>query len=87
MFYDVIFALLMLFAGSSVLSHWLRNRPLIFMIYWGACAWLTLLAVLFALFDMLQVRAAAHREQRRLEAEYLERAQAAERHDENSPGA
>jgi len=86
MFYDVIFSLLMLFAGSSVLSLWLRKNPILFMIYWGACAWLTLLAVLLALFDMLQVRSAAHKERRQLEHEYLEKAHAQARHDEKSRG-
>lgn len=71
MFYSVLAALLMLFAGATLLSEWLRAHPLTFLFYWAACAWITLLAVLMAIFDMLVVRARMRREQRRLAAEYL----------------
>jgi hypothetical protein len=100
MFYDVIFALVMLFTGSTVLSGWLRENPLLFIVYWAACAWITLLAVLLAIFDMLLLRGAARRARRELEAEYLRKAKAREArerqeaqesaessHGENSPRA
>lgn len=73
MFYSVLAALVVLFAGATFLDDWLRARPLLFLLYWGACAWLTMLAVLMALFDLLVVRARARSERRRLESEYLQR--------------
>ncbi len=85
MFYDVIFALLMLFAGSSVLRNWLRANPYIFIGYWAGCAWLTLLAVLLALFDLVAVRATWRKEKRRLEAEYFDEPKENPPHGENPP--
>lgn len=72
MFYSLLAALVLLFAGATFLDTWLRARPLLFLLYWGACAWITLLAVLLAVFDMLVVRARARRERRMLESEYLQ---------------
>ena len=66
MFFAVIAALVLLFLGATFLDRWLREHPLIFLIYWAACAWVTLLAVLLALFDLLMIRAAAAREKREL---------------------
>ncbi len=71
MFYSVLAALVLLFAGATFLDGWLRERPWLFLVYWGACAWVTLLAVLLAFFDMLVVRARARGERRRLAAEFL----------------
>lgn len=71
MFYSVLAALLLLFVGSTLLDGWLRTHPLLFLLYWAACAWITLLSVLLAIFDMLVVRAQIRVERRRLEAEYL----------------
>jgi protein-S-isoprenylcysteine O-methyltransferase Ste14 len=73
MFYSVLAALVLLFIGATFLDEWLRERPLLFLLYWVACAWITLLAVLLACFDMLVVRARARGERRRLEAEYFHR--------------
>ncbi len=75
MFYSVLGALVLLFGGATFLDGWLRARPLLFLLYWAACAWITLLAVLLAVFDMLVVRARARSERRRLEAEYLAQVQ------------
>lgn len=80
MFYSVLAALAWLFAGATVLAGWLRAHPLLFVLYWAACAWITLLSVLIAIFDLLVVRARMRREQRRLEAEYL-----AKTHAEDDP--
>ena len=71
MFYALLAALSMLFAGAVLIDRWLREHLLLFIAWWVACAWLTLLAVLLALFDMLVLRAAARRERRRLEREFL----------------
>jgi hypothetical protein len=71
MFYVLLAALVMLFAGSVLIEHWLRENIWLFLFWWGVCAWLTLLAVLLAVFDMLVVRAAAEQERRRLGRELL----------------
>lgn len=71
MFYAVLCALVLLFVGATFLDQWLRERPLLFLGFWAVCAWVTLLSVLLALFDMLLVRAAARAEKRRLARRYL----------------
>lgn len=81
MFYTVLAALVMLFLGVSLLWGWLRSHLLLFLLYWGVCAWITLTATLLAIFDMLLVRAAARRARRRLEAEYLADTREEGRHD------
>ena len=73
MFYSVIFALVLIFAGSTFLWSLLREHPFVFLAYWAGCAWITLLAVLLAFYDMVKVRADVRRERRRLERELLER--------------
>jgi MFS family permease len=85
MFYGLIAALVMLFIGSVIFS-WLREHPLLFLFYWGACAWITLLAMLLAIFDLLMVRAAAKSARRQLEHEYLEDLRRKNRHDPDPPG-
>ena len=51
-------ALLMIVAGSTFLSSLLepREHPGRFILFWFACAWVTLSALLLALFDVLMVR-------------------------------
>src|SRR4051812_228171 len=68
MFYLMIVALLLVFAGSTFLSGLLNPREHLVraLIYWFACIWLTLTALLLAAFDLLKVRADARREERRL---------------------
>ncbi len=65
MFYSILIALLMIF-GDMVLWPFFGEHPLLFLAYWAICAWVTLLAVLLALYDVLKVRAAAQRSQRDL---------------------
>jgi hypothetical protein len=69
MFYGVLIALIMLFVGAVILDGWLREHvwPWLFLLWWAGCAWLTLLAVLLALFDMIVLRAASRRARHRLE--------------------
>ncbi len=57
----VVLAIGFVGAGATVLEGVLDHRahPLWFILYWFACAWLTLLAMLLALFDVLVVRAQA----------------------------
>ena len=66
MFYCSLGSVLMLFVGSVFLDDILRARPVFFVVWWGACAWLMLASLLLAVFDMLAIRAAARRERREL---------------------
>ena len=52
-------ALLLIVAGSTFLREALdpKERTLVFVLFWIACAWLTILAILLALFELLIVRA------------------------------
>jgi len=70
LFFVVLAAMLMAFVGSVLLGGWLTTeRPILFLLYWGACAWLTFLSILMALFDMLMLRKEARRERRRIKSE------------------
>lgn len=66
MFFLLLAALVQLFAGAVFLDGYLCARPLLFLLYWGFCAWITLAAALLALYDMLLIRAAARRASRLL---------------------
>lgn len=56
MFYVVIAAMVMAFAGDVFLSGWLRERLMRFAVYWMTCGWLTILAALLAIYDLLLLR-------------------------------
>ena len=58
MFYVVIAAMLMAFFGDLWLGDWLDFRHHIgrFAVYWLICGWLTVLAALLAVYDMLLLR-------------------------------
>lgn len=71
LFFIVLVAMLMTFGGAVLFEKWLIARPLLFIFYWLACAWLVVLSVLMALFDMLLVRRMAVEEKRRLRSEVL----------------
>lgn len=73
MFYNVLVLLVLSFMGATFLWSWLRAHPFFFVGYWGLCAWLTLLAVLLALYDMVKIRLDAKRAHRQLEEEILKR--------------
>jgi drug/metabolite transporter (DMT)-like permease len=68
MFVTLLVAMLMLFAGSTFLEPLLRphEHPGWFIFFWLACAWLTLTALLLALFDLLMVRAQSRAAKRQL---------------------
>jgi hypothetical protein len=72
MFYSVVVALLLAFAGATLLWPLLREHPFFFLCYWAACLWITLLAVLLAFYDMVKIREEGRRERQRLREEYLE---------------
>ncbi len=71
MFYSVIIAMVLLFTGATFLWGFLREHPFIFLGYWFVCAWITLLAALLSLYDLVKVRADARRARRQLETETL----------------
>ncbi len=77
MFWTVIVAVVMLFLGATFLAPVLnpRLRPGWFILYWLACAWVTVTAVLLALFDLLQVRVQGRAEKRRLAEEIRKQAE------------
>ena len=84
MFYVVLADLGLLFLGCTLFADFLQHdHPLTFMFYWAAVAWLTILSVLMAIFDLLLVRAAARASRRKLESDYL--AEAKRVADERKP--
>ena len=87
MFYSVLGALVMLFLGSAVLYSWLRQNPILFIIYWALCGWVTVIAMLLAIFDLLIVRGTARRERKRLEQEFIQRHAPSSSDDSHPPGA
>jgi len=61
-------ALLMLFFGSWLLSDdWARKHYALYFLYWAFCLWITLTAVLLAVFDMLVIRATGRAMRRQIE--------------------
>jgi hypothetical protein len=59
MFITLVVAMFMLFFGTTFLQPLLspREHPGWFLLFWLACAWLTLTALLLALFDLLMLGA------------------------------
>lgn len=68
MFVLLVVAMVLLFAGSTILQRVLnpQEHPVWFLLFWGTCGWLTLTAMLLAIFDLLIVRLQARRAQRNL---------------------
>ena len=56
MFYVVIAAMVMAFVGDVFFEGWLRERLVRFVVYWLVCGWLTILAALLAVYDLILVR-------------------------------
>jgi hypothetical protein len=71
MFIMLLAAVVMIFADSTFLAGEF-STPLSFIIYWGICGWLTLGALLLALWDLILVRIAARKERIRLEKQMLD---------------
>lgn len=65
-------AALMLVAGSTILRDFLEPREHVmrFLLFWLACAWFTVTALLLALLDLLLVRAQARAARRAIAEEY-----------------
>jgi len=66
LFWIVVATLALLGVGAMPLDAWLSEHPLLFLLYWGACLWLTGTSLLLALYDLLAIRVEAARERRRL---------------------
>ena len=68
MFATLLAAMVMLFLGSTFLQPLLnaREHPGWFILFWLACAWLTLSALGLAIFDLLLVRAQSRAAKREL---------------------
>jgi len=71
MFVLLLAALIFLFAGSTFLQSSLnpREHPVWFIFYWFVCGWVTLTAMLLALFDVLVIRAQARKAAKALRGE------------------
>ena len=69
MFWIVAATLAQLAAGVFVLDAWLLANPVIFLLYWGACFWLTITSLLLALYDMLALRVESRRERERIKGQ------------------
>ena len=70
-------ALLLLLLGGTLLAPWLNPREHLIgaLVFWIACIWLTLTAMLLAIFDLLAVR---------LEAKWAKRALREQLRDDGS---
>jgi len=66
LFWIVVATLVMLAVGSMLLDGWLMEHPVLFLLYWGGCLWLTVTTLLLALYDLLAIRSEARRERQRL---------------------
>jgi len=58
MFVVLIIAMFLLFGGTTFLQPFLspREHPGRFILFWIGCAWLTFLALLLAVFDLLTMK-------------------------------
>jgi small-conductance mechanosensitive channel len=74
MFVLLVIAMLLLFVGSTFLTSVLnpREHPVWTLLFWLTCVWLTLTALLLALFDLLIVRAVARKARRALRQDFSE---------------
>jgi hypothetical protein len=72
MFYVVVAAMFMALTGDVIIAGWLREHLLRFAIYWLACAWLTILAALLAIYDLLMLRVQHRLLRRQLRKRMLE---------------
>ena len=72
MFTVLVIALVLLFSGSTFLASMLnpQEHPIRFILFWFICAWLTLTAILLAVFDLLMVRLEARNAQRSLQGKF-----------------
>jgi len=67
----VLSVLFLLGLGFLVLDEWLCTHPVLFLLYWGACLWLTVTSLLLAFYDLLLVRRDAREERNRIKSQIL----------------
>jgi len=69
----LVLALLFLFSGSTFLQSALDPRAHSgrFILFWAICAWLTLAAILLAVFDLLIVKLEGQQNERTLREKFL----------------
>jgi len=72
LFWIFVATLALLGVGAMPLDAWLSQHSILFLLYWGACLWLTGTSLLLALYDLLAVRTEAARERQRLKGEVFE---------------
>lgn len=74
----IVVAVAMAAVGLSGLRSWLEPKEHTgrFILFWFACAWITLTASLLALLDLLMVRAKARQARKALREEALKRSNA-----------
>jgi small-conductance mechanosensitive channel len=75
MFLLLIIAMILLFAGSTFLQSLLNwhEHPGRFIFFWAVCAWITLTAMLLAVFDLLMVRLEARKTERAMRENFSQR--------------
>lgn len=80
---SLLVAVLMLIGGVTILRPWLNwhEHPWRFIFFWFACAWITLLALLLALLDILLLRAETRAARRALREEFPPRELPTEREE------
>ena len=73
MFYVVIADMIMFFAGVTFLEDWLDGHHHLarFAVYWLIVGWLTVLAALLAIYDLLLLRVQHRLLRRELRAKFL----------------
>jgi heme/copper-type cytochrome/quinol oxidase subunit 2 len=75
MFVLLVFALVLLFCGSTILQSKLNphEHPVGFILFWLMCAWLAVTAMLLAVFDLLIVKLEARKAERNLREKFAQR--------------
>jgi hypothetical protein len=74
MFALLVLAMLLLFSGLTFLAPILNPREHLVaaLVFWIGCVWLTVTALLLALFDLVSVRRTARRQELKLRQQYSE---------------
>jgi hypothetical protein len=69
---SIAIAVILMVTGLTVFRSWLNphEHPWRFILFWLACAWETVLAILLALFDLLLMRAKERAARKRLREEF-----------------
>ena len=56
LFWLVMVTLALVALGFLLLDGWLMAHPVLFVLYWGGCLWLTITFALLAVYDVLITR-------------------------------